>query len=402
MHRSLVIILLLLPICLTAQIQKGSFGISSHLQFLYKKNPQKDPFYNTSQVFVSLPAVDYFLTKNLSVGGTASFSFFTSLNRGGLINQRLTYLNPHVKLGVNWRQSYFFISASGVYFKNKTNLEPDQKEFASYLGAGFQLFLSKNIAWESWIQFPFILANDPRFDVDTYYNSGLKFYLNNISERTISTDLYDYYLDKHNIRIGLNMNGFKYFDIKTSLFDKVNLSYENFFRDFFVFYLDYKLDKNEDPLIREINYNIFSVKTGFRTYFSLSNHWYITAKTGMAVTNTDYAFSYRLRRSFGLDVGLGLAYFFPKKAVAKLGVDWQNTYSGGFTTNYSNILPYVGWEIFVSPKISLEPRLTAYFYQSKEEFRFGQTFNIVETKEQNLLFEIRLRTLFYRDKGFLN
>lgn len=401
MLRFLIITIISLPIFLNAQIQKGSFGVSGNFQILHKKNPDKSPFFNHQQLFVTLPTIDYYVTKRLSIGGSAQFINFSSVNRGGEMRQKLIYLNPHLKFGVNWRRNHFFLSASAVYLKHTVNnIPPITKEFASYLGAGFQLFLTKNIAWENWLQFPFILANDPRFDVDAHYSSGLKFYLNGISDRPMHTELFDYYLDKHNIRIGLNMNGFKYFDTKTSLFDRVDWTYQNFFRDFFVFYLDYKLEKNEDPLISEIGYRIFRFKTGFETYFSLTDDWYILAKTGAAFTNTDYAFSYRLRTSFGVDLGLSLAYFFPEKAVLRAGVDWQNTYAGGFETYYSNVLPYVGWEVFLSPKISIEPRLVGYFYQSEEVFRFSQTFTTVKAKEQNLLFEVKFKTLFYRSHGF--
>jgi hypothetical protein len=401
--RFFLVFLFLIPLLAGAQIEKGSIGLTGNLNILrYDISSNSTPFFK--RIFaLNTPNIDYFLSKNWSVGGSMSYFKFSSLGKGFEIETTQFLINPHVKYGVNYKRIQVFLSLSGSYFKQKQDDGFEGiDELATYVGTGFQWFFAKNVAWENWFQFPFVLQKDPILNTDIRYFSGLKFYLNAGKSFEFEGDLFDYYLNDHNIRFGLNLNGFIYFNQETYLFDQIDWSYQNFFRDYFVFYVEFKADKNEGQTFFQLNSAVSRIKAGFHTYLPLNKKWYIQLTTGLLSTNTDYTFTYRLENMLGYDLGMSVQYFFPKRAIVKVGWDWQNTFRSRFSSSVSNHLPYVGWEIFLNNQVSIEPLISYQFYKSKVETFSNPFFNVEEVKEQNLLFELKLRTLFHRNKGILN
>ena len=137
-HHFLLILLLICPTFLQAQVQKGTFAITDNFRILYKKNPQESPFIANPQLNVSLPTMDYYLSKNWSIGGSASLVSYATIGQGAAVRKKQIQINPHLKFGVNWRRHNLFLSASAVYLK-QTGFDNsvEVKELATYLGAGF-------------------------------------------------------------------------------------------------------------------------------------------------------------------------------------------------------------------------------------------------------------------------
>jgi len=392
-----------LSFSLNAQVQKGSVGIVGELKFLNKEVIDNSLLIGSPQTFFTFPTVDYYFSKRWSAGGSFSFNKFNLSTRVGEAKIQQVTFQPHVKYGINFSNFNFFISASSYFFKetsDKVILEVN--EFGAKVGTGLQWFISPNIALETWWQVPVFSEFAPNLYRDLTYTFGLKFYNHKNSKRRLPTDLFDYYLDEYNIRFGFNTQGFQIFQRDNRLFSNFQFSYENFFKDYFVFYLNYRGQNDLNQVFESVRVAGSRLNIGFKTYFPFKEGYYFTLKTGLVRTNTDAFFTRVIRGSFGLNFGAGLEYFFPKKAVLKGGINWQGTATFDFRATYSNAVPYLGLEYFINRQISIEPRLNYFLFNAEEEINSFPNFEIVETKERTVIFEIRIRTLIYREAGFFS
>lgn len=399
----LIFLLTFTPFFLNAQVQKGSIGMMGNVNFLSKEIIENSPFTGNPQTFFNFPTVDFYLSKRWSIGGSLLSNQFKLFQQSSSNHVNQFEFKPHLKYGVNFSKFNFFLSASGHFIKHWGSIPSlDMDEFGANVGLGIQWFLTPNIALETWWQVPIFNEFQPFLNRDLIYSFGLKFYNHKHSKSQFPTDLYDYYLDEYNIRFGFNSFGFQIFDGNSpNLFSRFQFSYENYFKDYFLFYLDYQKQNDLPQIVDDLETSVFRLKMGFKTYFPLNNGYYLTLKTGLLSTDADAFFTRVTRGSFGLDLGGGLEYFFPKKAVLKCGVNWQGTATFDFRATYSNVSPYMGLEIFLNQQISLEPRLNYFIFNAEEEVNSFPNFEIVKTAERSVIFEVKFRTLIYRDKGFL-
>ena len=402
------IFLLFFALSSQAQIQKGSFGLSANLTGLHNINPTILPFDPSPQTFIQIPYFDYYLTKNIAIGGSGGYARnLQTINQFNkpptIIKTSQHFFNPHLKYAINWQKANFFLSISAIYAKQVSQqADLSYKEWGSQVGAGFQFFLTKQIAWETWLQVPFLLQKDPVTAVDMSYFSGLKFYLNHAAITPDSMDLYDYYLDKYNIRFGLNLQGLQQYGQEGALFNKFDLVYENFLKDYFLFYLNMSFYNNNGQPLRELRDKNYHFQFGFTMYFPLKESYYFVGELGVLSTNAGYGFHEKITNALGFQLGGSFQYFAPKISVYKLGTILRNTYGSGLRETHLTLVPFAGWEIFVNKNISIEPRLNYIYRQSEKELLSNNRFIFEQKQDSSWLFELKLRTLIYRTRGIIN
>jgi hypothetical protein len=402
--RLLFFLTLFIPLSSIAQLEKGDIGIFGDVDFFYKYQGDSGPFITTPQVNFRTPTIDYYFKNKHAIGGSFAYNSFKILENNEFVRYQQFLFRPHVKYGLNVKKFNFFLSASGQYFKQSVGESSAVIEDLSMrVGTGGQWFLSRNISLEMWLQYVLVSNNSPNLNPDFTYTFGLKFYNKSYEKIHLNRELYDYYLDEYNIRLGFNSRGFQTINIiaglDAPLFSRFDFSYQNFFRDYFVFYTDYRWQNDFEQNVDAIRLPGYRLKFGFETYFPITNQFYFNIKSGLVSTNVDAFFTTLAENSFGADLGGSFIYFFPKRAVLKTGFDWQATASGRFEATYQSLMPYVGLEYFLNETVSIEPQLRHITFRAEEEIRTQQIFDVVKTSSSSFVFELKFRTLIYRSSG---
>lgn len=402
--RLLFLFFLFLPFFSIAQLEKGDIGIFGDAVFFYKYKSDTNPIISTPQISFQSPIIDYYYTEKHAFGGSFAYNSFEILNNNDFVRNQQFLFKPHVKYGLNVGKFNFFLSASGQYFKQSTEgASAETEDVSMRIGTGGQWFLSRNISLETWLQYVLVSSNNLNLNSDFTYTLGLKFYNKSYEKIHLNRELYDYYLDKYNIRLGFNSRGFQFVNIlggiDTPLFSRFDLSYQNFFRDYFIFYLDYRWQNDFEQFADAIRVPGYRLKFGFETYFPVTNQFYLVLTTGLIATNVDAFFTTIAGDGFGGDVGGSFVYFFPKRTIIKAGFDWQGTASGQLRDRNQSLIPYIGLEYFLNETISVEPQLSHVSFRGSEEIQTQQIFDVIKTSSSSFVFELKFRTLIYRSRG---
>jgi len=398
-QRFLILLLTILPTFSNAQVEKRSIGVTGALHAFRTKSPQGNLFTTGPVVFSNSPTIDYYLSRKWAIGGSLSFNRFGIEEDGENVRYQQFKFIPHLKYGINFSKfnsdfNWFFSFAAQYLKQTGANVNFEIDEISGLVGTGLQYFISKNIALEGWWQVTIFAEDNPDLLQGFNYNLGFKFYPNFGRKRFFKESLADYYLAKKNYRFHGSLVGVQNFGLTQLGILDVNIAYSRFFDDYFVLYIESQIKSNFEQTLPELQLFVNQLSMGAKMYFPTGKNNYLSGKLGLLTTNSNPVFSNPQYESFGFDLGLEWLYFFPEKAIFKLGIDWRGTASEGFEGSYSSFLPYIGLERFVNKQVSFEPRLTYVFYQADEEDFIDPNVGINNVREQSLLFEIKINTLF--------
>lgn len=392
---------ILIPFLAASQIEKGMIGVTNSFSAFRTKSPQGNLFTTGPVIFANLPTVDYYLTEKWSFGGSVSLNRFGIEENGANVRYEQFKIIPHVKYNLNFSKfnknfNWFFSYATQYLKQSGANVSVEIDEFSGLVGTGLQLFLSKNIAIESWWQVTIFAEDNPDLLQGFNYNLGFKFYPKFRRKRFFGKSLEDAYLAKGNYRFQASLVGIQSFGLTELGILDVAFGYSRFLNDYFVLYMEGQLKSNFEQTLPELQIFANELSMGAKTYFPIGQPNFLAFKLGLLTTNSNPILSIPQFESFGFDLGLEWLYFFPKRSILKAGLDWHGTASSQFEGTYSSFLPYVGLEVFVNEQVSFEPRLTYLFYQADEENFDDPGIDVDHVKEQTLLFEINIKTLFGR------
>lgn len=379
--------------------QQGAISIAQPTYFSGQIEQSGENFLNhMPDISFRSSTFDYFITNRLSIGGAFQYQSASYIDRNVLQEFKRLDINPHIKFGQYWQNVGIFTSASVLFREDSgTALPNKRKDVSTFIGVGFLAQVFPNLGVNGWYRIPLTTEFNSTLRRDFSFSLGLQLFFNKEKVRVSDGPLWDYYFNKHNLRIYLNYLNIGSFSEPKRLLNSFEFTFRNSILDFLDFYLEYKKVDNENARRVGGDYNGRRIAFGLITTLKIDQQFFVGITTGIVNHNTDANFEYEFSNSTGLDIRLQLQYFFKRNGIIRTGVNWQATGLRFPITEKFQMHPFIGFEVFGSKRFSLEPRL-AYQITRFQMERF-QPNEIIEYEDRGWAFQMIIRTLISRKRG---